>query len=50
MVKRRLGQGVSAQLAVENLFDRTFLVGFVPTPTIGNPRLLRIGLRWESGS
>ena len=50
MVKRRLGQGVSAQLAVENLFDRTFLVGFVPTPTIGNPRLLRVGLRWESGS
>ena len=50
MVKRRLAHGFSALLAAENLLDRTFLVGFVPTPTTGNPRLLRVGVRWESGS
>lgn len=50
MVKHRLAGGFSALLAAENLLNRTFLVGFVPTPTTGNPRLLRVGLRWELGS
>ena len=50
MVKRRLAHGFAAFLSAENLLDRTFIVGFVPTPTIGNPRLLRVGFRWESGS
>ncbi len=50
VVKRRLAGGVSALLAVENLLDRTYLVGFTPTPTIGAPRLLRVGLKWESGT
>ena len=49
MVKRRLAHGFAAFLSAENLLDRTFIVGFVPTPTIGNPRLLRVGFRWESG-
>ena len=47
--KRELGKGVSALLAVENAFDRRFVVGFLPTPTIGNPRLLRVGLQWNLG-
>ncbi|MDA1314035.1 MAG: TonB-dependent receptor [Acidobacteria bacterium] len=50
MVKHRLAHGFSALLAAENLLDRTFLVGFTPTPTTGNPRLLRVGIRWEAGS
>ena len=50
MVKRRLAHGFSALVAAENLLNREFVVGFVPTPTIGNPRLLRVGIRWESGS
>ncbi|HUG81120.1 MAG TPA: TonB-dependent receptor [Bryobacterales bacterium] len=50
MVKHRLAHGFSALLAAENLLDRTFLVGFTPTPTTGNPRLLRVGVKWESGS
>ena len=50
MVKRRLVHGFSAHIAAENLLDREFVVGFTPTPTIGNPRLLRVGVRWESGS
>ena len=47
--KRNLGKGVSALLAAENAFDRRFVVGFSPTPTIGNPRLLRVGLQWNLG-
>ena len=46
--KRNLGKGVSALLAAENAFDRRFIVGFSPTPTIGNPRLLRVGAAVES--
>ncbi len=49
MLQRRLGHGVSALLAVQNLMDRRFLVGFVPTPTTGTPRLMRVGLKWETG-
>ena len=47
--KRKLGRGVSAVLAAENVLDRRFVVGFSPTPTIGNPRLLRVGLQWNLG-
>ena len=50
MAKRRLAHGISGVLAIENAFNRTFLVGFSPTPTIGGPRLVRVGLVWESGS
>ncbi len=50
MAKQRLAHGISGVLAIENAFDRTFLVGFSPTPTIGTPRLVRVGLVWESGS
>lgn len=49
LVQRRLAGGVSAQLAVENLLNRTFLTGFTPAPTTGTPRLLRAGLKWELG-
>ncbi len=47
--KRKLRKGVWALLAAENAFDRRFVVGFSPTPTIGNPRLLRVGLQWNLG-
>ena len=50
LVKRRLVRSLSALVAVENLLDRSFLVGFTPTPTTGAPRLLRVGLKWESGT
>jgi hypothetical protein len=48
-VKRRICGGVSGLLAVENLLDREFVVGFTPEPTIGAPRLLRLGVQWELG-
>lgn len=47
--KQQLAQGVSGIVAIENAFDRRFLVGFSPTPTTGTPRLVRVGLQWESG-
>lgn len=47
VVRQRLGKGVSAQAVMENLLDRTYVVGFSPTPNIGAPRMFRLGLRWE---
>jgi iron complex outermembrane recepter protein len=44
---RRLFGGVSAVVAVENLFDRTYLVGRAGVDTIGEPLLVRVGLRWR---
>lgn len=45
--RQRIAYGLSATLALENAFDRTFLVGWTPTPNIGAPRMWRIGLRWD---
>ena len=49
LVQRRLGRGLSGLLAVENLLDKEYLAGFTPEPVIGGPRLVRVGLKWESG-
>jgi outer membrane receptor protein involved in Fe transport len=46
-VDQRITAGLSARLAIDNLLDRQYLVGFSPTPTIGSPRLWRAGLRWS---
>jgi outer membrane receptor protein involved in Fe transport len=45
--RQRLTKNLSASVAVENLLNRQYLVGFSPTPLIGSPRLWRAGLRWE---
>lgn len=47
MVRQRLRHGLSAVAAFENLLDRVFFTGYTPTPTIGAPRLWRVGLRWD---
>lgn len=46
-VRQRVAKDLSAVVSMENAFNRTFLVGFSPTPNIGAPRLWRIGLRWR---
>jgi outer membrane receptor protein involved in Fe transport len=46
-VDQRLLPTLTARAAFENLLDRQYLTGFSPTPTIGSPRLWRLGLRWE---
>ncbi len=49
LAQRRFGHGVSALIGVENLLDKEYLAGFTPEPVIGAPRLVRVGLKWESG-
>ncbi len=44
---QQLAAGFSAQLAIENAFDRTYLAGFTPQPQLAAPRLWRVGLRWQ---
>lgn len=46
-VRQRVAKELSAVVSMENMLNRTFLVGFSPTPSIGAPRLWRIGLRWR---
>lgn len=47
IVRQQIYKGVSAHVTFENLLDREYVVGFSPTPTIGSPRLWRVGLKWE---
>jgi outer membrane receptor protein involved in Fe transport len=47
LVRQRFTEGLSAQLAVENLLDREYYAGKRPTPLLAAPLLWRIGLRWE---
>ncbi len=47
MVRERLTKSVSATLEVENMLDRLYYTGFTPNPTIGAPRLIRVGIRWD---
>jgi outer membrane cobalamin receptor len=47
MVRQRLTKSLSGYLAVENMLDHEYLVGFSPVPLIGAPRLVRVGLRWD---
>jgi outer membrane receptor protein involved in Fe transport len=46
-VSRRLVGGLHAFAAVENLFDREYLVGRAGVDTVGQPLLARLGLRWR---
>jgi len=41
---RNVGRGVDAFIGVQNLFDREYFVGTLPT-TIGSPRLVTAGVR-----
>jgi outer membrane cobalamin receptor len=45
--QQHLTKSLFAQVAVENLLDRQYLVALTPNPNIGAPRLWRIGLRWN---
>ena len=45
--RRRLAASLSAEAAIDNLLDHQFYTAFTPTPNIGQPRLWRIGLRWD---
>jgi outer membrane cobalamin receptor len=47
MVRQRLAKSLSAEVGVENALNRVFYTAFTPTPNIGEPRLWRVGLKWE---
>lgn len=46
---RRIGRHVEAYAEGENLFDRAIEVGKTPLLTLGTPRTVRVGLRWNIG-
>ncbi|MGI8961027.1 MAG: TonB-dependent receptor plug domain-containing protein [Bryobacteraceae bacterium] len=45
--EQHLTKSLSAVAAFENLLDRTYLVALTPFPNTGEPRLWRVGLRWN---
>lgn len=47
-VSRRLVAGLELFAAAENLFNRGYLVGRAGVDTLGQPRMLRAGLRWRA--
>lgn len=47
LASRPLARGFAAFAAVENLFDQAYEIGRTPVRTLGPPRTVRIGLRFE---
>jgi outer membrane cobalamin receptor len=45
--EQHLTKSFSVGAAIENLLDRTYLVARTPFPNTGEPRLWRVGLRWN---
>ena len=45
--KERISKSVWAIAEMENMLNHEYYVALTPLPTIGAPRLWRIGLRWE---
>lgn len=45
--RHRLAKRWWATVGVENLLDREIVAGFSPTPLVGAPRLVRLGIRCE---
>jgi outer membrane receptor protein involved in Fe transport len=49
MLRVRVTSAIEPFVACENLLDRNYVIGRTPTPTLGSPRLLRVGLRFRWG-
>ena len=47
MARQQLTASISGVASIENMLDHQFLTGFTPTPTIGAPRIWRLGLLWN---
>jgi outer membrane cobalamin receptor len=47
VASQRLVKQLSAEASIENLIGKVFYTAATPTPTIGEPRLWRIGLKWQ---
>jgi len=46
VARQHLSRSLSADLTLENALNRIFYTAFTPTPNIGSPRLIRVGLHW----
>jgi outer membrane receptor protein involved in Fe transport len=49
VASHRLGRTVEAFVAAENVFDERYVAGLTPVATVGQPRLVRVGLRLRLG-
>lgn len=47
LLARELGRGVGLFLAAENLLDESYEIGRTPIRTLGPPRTVRLGVRFE---
>jgi outer membrane receptor protein involved in Fe transport len=47
VAQQHLVRSLFASFEMENAADRLYYTGFTPNPTIGTPRLVRVGLRWN---
>lgn len=45
--RQPLARGLAATMTLENAFDREVVAGYSPTPLLGPPRQVRLGLRWD---
>jgi outer membrane receptor protein involved in Fe transport len=46
VARQHVARALSLELTLENALDRVFYTAFTPTPNIGSPRLVRVGLHW----
>jgi outer membrane receptor protein involved in Fe transport len=47
VLRQRVVGSLSGEVTLENALDRVFYTAFTPTPNIGAPRLVRVGLKWD---
>jgi outer membrane cobalamin receptor len=45
--EQHITRQLTALASVDNLLNRTYLVALTPTPNTGEPRIWRLGLRWN---
>jgi len=47
VLRQHLVRSLSGEFTLENALDRQFYTAFTPTPNIGAPRLVKVGLKWD---
>ncbi len=47
LIRQRIVASLSLEGSIDNTLNRQFYTAFTPTPNIGQPRLWRVGLRWD---
>jgi outer membrane receptor protein involved in Fe transport len=45
LARQQINRHFAVDLAIENLLGRQYLTGLTPNPTIGAPRLVRVGIK-----